>query len=153
MTTEIKYLKGDVLYPTVEGNKIIPHVCNTVGAFWAGFVVALSARWKEPEKVYLSKRGQWHLGDVHLIQVEPDIVVANMIAQRALRSPYNPVPLDTIALERCLEKVAEAALMSKASICAPKFGSGYAGGRWETIAHIIERTLCKRDIPVFIYEL
>ncbi len=153
MTIPITYLVGDATYPIGEGQKILPHVCNTIGGWGAGYVLALSKRWKEPEEFYLSQRGKWFLGDVHLVRVTEDITVANMVAQRALRSQWNPVPFDAAACERCLEKVAEAALMNKASIHAPRFGSGLSGGRWSTVEHIIERTLCSKDIPVFIYDL
>ncbi len=153
MATEITYLKGDATYPIGEGQKILPHICNTVGAWHKGYVVSLSKRWKEPEAFYLSQRGKWFLGDVHLVKVTEDITVANMIAQRALRSQWNPMPFDAAACERCLEKVAEAALMNHATIHAPRFGSGLSGARWSTVAHIIERTLCSKDIPVYIYDL
>jgi hypothetical protein len=153
VTTEITYLKGDATYPVGEGQKIIFHAVNTVGAWGRGFVLAISKRWKEPEEFYLSQRGKWFLGDVQLVRVADDITVANMVAQRALRSQWNPVPFDPAACERCMEKVAEAALMTKASIHGPRLGSGLGGMRWGTVAHIIERTLCSKDIPVYIYDL
>lgn len=153
MTTEITYLVGDATYPIGEGQKIIVHITNTTDLWGAGFVLALSKRWAEPEKVYHDNRHKQFLGDVQLVRVTDDITVANMVAQRAVRSQYNPVPFDADACERCLGKVAEFALMNKASVHGPRFGSGLSGGRWATVAHIIERTLCSKDIPVYIYDL
>src|SRR5688500_13345662 len=49
---EIKYIKGDATRPARPGNKIIVHVCNDIGGWGRGFVMALSARWKEPEQSY-----------------------------------------------------------------------------------------------------
>ena len=49
---EIKYITGDATQPVGEGNKIIVHVCNDVGGWGRGFVMALSKRWKEPEMKY-----------------------------------------------------------------------------------------------------
>lgn len=50
MYNEIKYLKGDATQPLVSGNKIIVHVCNDIGAWGKGFVLAISKRWAQPEK-------------------------------------------------------------------------------------------------------
>ena len=49
---EIKYIKGDATRPIGDGSKLILHICNDVGAWGSGFVVALSKRWKEPEQKY-----------------------------------------------------------------------------------------------------
>ncbi|RKW18275.1 MAG: Appr-1-p processing protein, partial [Capnocytophaga sp.] len=46
--TEIKYIKADATFPQSEGNIIIPHICNDIGAWGKGFVLALSKRWKAP---------------------------------------------------------------------------------------------------------
>jgi O-acetyl-ADP-ribose deacetylase (regulator of RNase III) len=52
MEKEIKYIKGDATAPGASGNKIIVHVCNDIGGWGRGFVMALSAKWKEPEMEY-----------------------------------------------------------------------------------------------------
>lgn len=46
--TEITYLKGDATTPQARGNKIIAHVCNDLGGWGKGFVLAISKRWPEP---------------------------------------------------------------------------------------------------------
>lgn len=43
---EINYLKGDATNPASAGNKIIVHVCNDIGGWGKGFVMAISKRWK-----------------------------------------------------------------------------------------------------------
>ena len=48
----IQYIKGDATQPTGNGNKIIVHVCNDIGGWGKGFVMALSKRWKAPEQEY-----------------------------------------------------------------------------------------------------
>jgi hypothetical protein len=35
----------------------------------------------------------------------------------------------------------------------PRIACGLAGGRWDRIEQIIERTLCKSDIEGFVYDL
>ena len=48
----INYLKADATIPQAEGNIIISHICNDIGAWGKGFVLAISKRWKEPAKQY-----------------------------------------------------------------------------------------------------
>lgn len=49
---EINYLKGDATSPQARGIKIIAHICNDLGGWGKGFVMAISKRWAEPEKAY-----------------------------------------------------------------------------------------------------
>lgn len=72
MSKQISYLKGDATNPVIPGNKIIVHICNDIGAWGKGFVLAVSKRWSEPEKEYK----KWHkdgtnfeLGEVQFVQV------------------------------------------------------------------------------------
>jgi O-acetyl-ADP-ribose deacetylase (regulator of RNase III) len=48
----ISYIKGDATNPAGQGNKIIVHICNDIGGWGKGFVMAISKRWKEPERKY-----------------------------------------------------------------------------------------------------
>lgn len=48
----IQYTTGDATQPLADGAKIICHVCNDIGGWGAGFVVALSRKWSEPERAY-----------------------------------------------------------------------------------------------------
>ena len=153
----ISYVKGDATDPIGEGNKIIIHVCNNRGGWGRGFVVALSKKWKEPEEDYrrfmnisgLDKQDQ--LGVCRAIQVEPDIWVINMIAQDGYKSAINPVPLNYEALQTCLYGVLNRAKDLNASIHAPRFGCGLAGGDWNEIERMIDDTLEKQT--VYIYDL
>ena len=49
---KIKYVVGDATSPQVEENTpfIIVHVCNNKNRWGAGFVKALSSKWKQPER-------------------------------------------------------------------------------------------------------
>jgi O-acetyl-ADP-ribose deacetylase (regulator of RNase III) len=46
----INYIKGDATAPISKGEKIICHICNDIGGWGKGFVLAISKRWKEPEE-------------------------------------------------------------------------------------------------------
>jgi len=41
--TGITYRRGDATAPNADGSKIVCHVCNDVGGWGKGFVVALHA--------------------------------------------------------------------------------------------------------------
>src|SRR3954463_13636464 len=102
----ITYLKGDATTPATSGQKIICHVCNDVGGWGKGFVLAISKRWPEPESQYRAwfKQAQsagFRLGAIQLVRVEPTLSVANMIAQRGVRSSGGLPPIRYDALRQC----------------------------------------------------
>jgi hypothetical protein len=82
--------------PRRGGNRIIAHVCNDVGAWGKGFVMALSARWSAPEEAYRAwyagredagrEENDFALGRIQLVRVEPDLWVANMVGQHGIRT-------------------------------------------------------------------
>mgnify|MGYP002351074259 FL=1 len=45
---KIIYLKGDATKPEGLGPRIIAHICNDVGLWGKGVVLAISKRWKLP---------------------------------------------------------------------------------------------------------
>lgn len=48
---DIIYIKGDATSPISPGNKIITHICNDIGGWGKGFVLALSKNGKLPKKL------------------------------------------------------------------------------------------------------
>jgi O-acetyl-ADP-ribose deacetylase (regulator of RNase III) len=153
----LKVLKGDATSPQARGVKVIAHVCNDLGKWGKGFVMALSARWDELERAYRD----WHrrraendfgLGAVQFVQVEPHVWVANMVAQHGVRGGSKTPPIRYEAVGRCLEKVAEKALELDASVHMPRIGCGLAGGRWERIEPLVVKALCEKDVAVTVYD-
>lgn len=146
--------EGDATDPA-NGPGIIAHVCNDQGGWGRGFVTAVSRRWPNPERAYrrLCHFGDPALGVTQLVQVEPAVWVANMIAQHGYRGPTNPVPLDYAALERCLAAVAGHAVRLEVPVHMPRIGCGLAGGTWDEVAPIIRRTLVDQGITVTVYDL
>ena len=149
----INYLKGNALEPIGDGKKIIVHCCNDIGAWGSGFVIALSKKWKEPEKEYRSmptfKR---KLGCVQIVVVENDIMVANIIGQHNIKpNEYNIKPIRYVAIQSALQRVAELAKTSNASIHMPRIGCFRAGGSWSIMEKVIESAV--NDVDVFVYDL
>lgn len=153
----ITYLKGDATCPQAKGTKIICHVCNDIGGWGKGFVVALSKRWEEPEAEYRKwyasgKDGGFALGAVQFIQVEPWIWVANMVGQRGIKRGSSGPPIRYDAVSQCLEQVAVKAQELGASVHMPRIGCGLAGGKWTEIEPLIEEHLVRAAIPVTVYD-
>lgn len=153
---EIVYLTGDATRPQMNGNKIIIHVCNDIGGWGKGFVMAISNKWPMPEKQYR----EWHkskqnfaLGEIQLVKVEDDIWVANMIGQRDIKkgTEGNP-PIRYEAVATALMKVAKFALANNATIHMPRIGCGLAGGKWEEMEKIIKAELIMKEIAVIVYD-
>lgn len=149
----IHFRKGDATRPHDSGDKIIVHCCNDVGAWGAGFVMALSKRWPRLSKKYQAWVTGAGLGDVQLVRVEPDIYVANLIGQRGVGyvAGGNP-PVRYEAIQRGMETVAEYAAVMKASIHMPRMGCGLAGGTWDRVEDAINKALNGSDISVFVYD-
>lgn len=152
---EITYLKGDATAPNAAGNKIIVHVCNDVGGWGKGFVMAISKRWKEPEQQYR----QWHkegddfaLGKMQLVQVEDDLWVCNLIGQRDIHKKNGVAPIRYEAIEAGLVALTSEAQKLGASVHMPRIGCGLAGGEWSEIESIIERTLLESDLETVVYD-
>lgn len=161
---KIKYVKGDATQPIGNGNKVIIHCCNDIGAWGAGFVIALSKRSKTPELCYKEwhktgestlSSGKFKLGNVQIapyFDASPFTVVANMIGQHGcgIDEKGNP-PIRYSAIRKCLKKVCSHCLLTDASVHAPRFGSDLAGGDWNIIEKIIEEELTMRGISVTVY--
>jgi O-acetyl-ADP-ribose deacetylase (regulator of RNase III) len=150
----VNYVRGDATEPPAGGNRIIGHICNDIGGWGRGFVVAVSKRWPEPERAYRRWAAEGlPLGEIQLVEVAEDLWVANMIGQHGIfRGPDGP-PIRYGAVQSCLEKLAEEALRLTASVHLPRIGAGLAGGRWERIEPIIIEALAARDVPVTVYDL
>ncbi|MGI5412774.1 macro domain-containing protein [Streptomyces chartreusis] len=155
--SEITYIRGDATVPSVKGVKVIAHVCNDIGGWGKGFVLAISRRWPEPEK---SCRA-WHrerasndfgLGAVQFVQVEPYVWVANMVGQRGIRTGSKGVPVRYEAIDAALERLAEKAADLGASVQMPRIGCGLAGGKWARVEPLITDRLVRRGIAVTVYD-
>jgi O-acetyl-ADP-ribose deacetylase (regulator of RNase III) len=153
----IAYIKGDATCPQAKGVKIICHVCNDIGGWGKGFVLAISKRWIQPESEYRrwhaeGKQGGFLLGAVQFVQVEQYIWVANMIGQRGTKRGSSGPPVRYDAIAKCLFQVAIKGKELNASVHMPRIGCGLAGGDWSLIEPLIDQQLISCDIPVTVYD-
>ncbi|MBZ6080344.1 macro domain-containing protein [Streptomyces olivaceus] len=155
--SEIRYVRGDATVPSVKGVKVIAHVCNDLGGWGKGFVLAVSRRWPEPEAAYRA----WHrnraandfgLGAIQLVRVETYVWVANMIGQRGMRTGSKGVPVRYEAIDTALGRLADRAIELGASVHMPRIGCGLAGGKWSRVEPLIGERLAGRGVPVTVYD-
>ena len=86
--TKIKYIVGDLFAPIAANpNKIvIPHICNDIGAWGAGFVVPLGKHFSKAKERYsdwVNKRWKnsgipFKLGETQYVRINEQITVMNM---------------------------------------------------------------------------
>ena len=154
----MSYHTGDATRPIGVGSKILVHVCNDIGAWGRGFVVALSRCWPEPEQHYRA----WHrggdsvpfeLGQVQFVPVSESIVVANLVGQHGIRSSDSSPPVRYEAIRAGLQRVATHAQSVNASIHMPRIGCGLAGGSWGVVESIVREELAAKGIVVIVYDL
>ncbi|UNO43074.1 macro domain-containing protein [Streptomyces sp. MST-110588] len=156
--TEITYVKGDATAPRGKGVKVIAHVCNDLGGWGKGFVLALSRRWPEPEAAYRRwyrerAHNDFGLGAVQFVQVGLHLWIANIIGQRGIRTGSKGVPVRYEAIDAGLARVADRAAELGASVHMPRIGCGLAGGTWTRVEPLISERLVRRGIPVTVYDV
>ena len=158
---KINYVNGDATDPKEYGTKIILHCCNDLGLWGAGFVLAISKKWKV-EEAYRSwaetkedKDSTFILGNYQLVSILPgsDIMVCNLIGQQGVKRFNGTPPIRYDALKKGMQSLSIILpLLPNASIHMPRMGCGLAGGRWEDMEPIIVDTLVKKGIPVTVYD-
>ena len=173
----ITYLEGDATEPKVKGNKIIAHVCNDIGGWGRGFVLSLSKKWPEPEKMYrrwyqegesmllvpghsnVTIGQKCELGAVMFVPVayvglppfKEITYVANMVGQHGVLIKEGVPPVRYEAIETCLKQVKSfIEHIGGGSVHMPRIGCGLAGGKWTEIEPIIERALA--DVDTYVYD-
>ena len=154
---DITYTEGDATQPIGDGPRIIAHVCNDVGGWGRGFVLAVSGRWPEPEAAYRDwyrdrSNNDFELGALQLVAVEPEMWVANIVGQRDIHPTQDGPPVRYWAIEAGLDALADEAVTLGASVHMPRIGCGLAGGDWTSVESIIDRTLVAAGVQTVVYD-
>ncbi len=125
---------------------IIAHIANSVGAWGAGFVLAVDDISQVPKAAYQAlaqdHNNKIPLGTLQFVEAKPSTFVANMVAQDGLdRSKTTDGCLvNYAALKDCLRKTfARAALLNYHVHMPAGMGSGLGGGDKDTILKLIEQ--------------
>lgn len=139
---------------------IVPHVCNNVNLFGAGFAAATAKHYPIVKENFHLLGNKASLGHTQFVSVYKDktygyqIIFANMIAQNGTISLSNPRPLNYFALGKCMYDIVSYIKQNfdsdhRVQIHAPKFGSGLAGGNWMFIQELIKDVW--NNQVVFVY--
>lgn len=152
----IHYIPGDATAPQGAGTKVLVHCVNDIGAWGAGFVLALDKRWPIVGRRYR----EWHraqslrfaLGEVQFVRVEPDVWVANLVGQHRTGFEGGVPPVRYDALRTGFRTVAEFCAVHAATVHAPRLGAGLAGGDWHTIEGLLDQEIAAAGVPVTVYD-
>merc|ERR1712187_970172 len=136
----LHYVNGDASKAQQgKGKKVIAHVCNDMGRWGKGFVMAITDTWgKQPGKLYR----KWHkagpkadfaLGRAQLIPLTDTIDRVNIIGQNGIKTGSKGPPVRYDAIQLGLESVCSFAAAGGASVHMPRIVAGLAGGEWARI--------------------
>jgi len=166
-TPKLRYAEGDLFeyipwYLSRDRTVLIPHCCNDVGAWGAGFVVPLGRNYPEAEKDYLSLVSvERRLGTTRFIPCdEGKVIVCNMIGQHGIYPDKDGTP--PICYDYLFRAMDDVAMYAKGlrhsklnpHIVCPMFGSGLAGGDWTgKIVPEIKELWIREGIPVTVFVL
>jgi hypothetical protein len=146
----------------------IPHVCNNIDLFGAGFASDLADQFPSVKADYhmLGKTFlKNNFGYCQIIKVleEPrhkqKLYIVNMIAQNGIKSKNNPRPLNYYALAKSMGAMSSFILSNTGflnkseniEIHCPKFGSGLAGGNWNFINDLIHDIWGRYNVTVHLF--
>jgi len=140
---------------------IVPHVCNNIDLFGAGFAAAVSKYYPIVKTNYHLLGNKQTLGYTQLVTVaenkdyEHKLIFANMICQNGVIGHNNQRPLNYAALVKSMITVSQFInqnfdKQNRVQIHAPKFGCGLAGGEWGFVSELIKDIW--GNYSIFIYQ-
>lgn len=147
---------GDATKPRGKGKQIIAQVVNTSAALGRGFGYSLTQNYpvvKEALKKWHEDKNTFVLGNTQLVEVNSNLFVFQMLAQKGIFAKGDEIPLKYNSLRICLIKLREKAIELKCSIHMPAIGAGQAKGDWNIIIGMIHDELVNFGIQVNIYLL
>jgi O-acetyl-ADP-ribose deacetylase (regulator of RNase III) len=152
----MKYINGDLFdhVPSDQHDTLIAHICNSIGAWGAGFVVPLGRKYPAAMVAY---RGldNWQLGTTQFVVITDErLTIANMIAQEGIGPSFQNgkmvPPIRYEALRECMKSVAAFVELSPSTqIACPMFGAGLAGGDWSIIEQMIREEWSQIETTVY----
>ena len=151
----INYLEGNAVEPIIKDGckNVIIHITNNEQRWASGFVLAVSKKWKRPEKEYMNSVPI--LGNTQFIEVEPNLYVVNMCAQCGVRpivsSGFKVPNLQYDALYNCLLKIREE-FPDDVRFHFPLIGAVRSGGDWRVISTLVEKILGDSELYCYIYD-
>lgn len=145
----IHYVIGDATDPCLRPAMIF-HACNDQRKWGSGFVMALSAKWKQPELTYRLDM-EMALGDIGIVPVAEDLFVCNMIVQRGTDTGRHiPVLWFEHALMAMNAAMDAWPTERRPTLHCPRIGSGLGQTPWPIMEKAILSVI---QWPVWVYDL
>lgn len=146
----------------------VPHVCNNIDLFGAGFAAQLAEKYPSVKQDYhlLGKHFlRNNFGYSQVLKVYEDnkfkhkLFFVNMIAQNGVKGSNNFRPLNYLALVKSMNTLSQYIKLNtgfsnkseKIEIHCPKFGSGLAGGNWQFVSDLIDDIWGQFNVVVYNY--
>lgn len=153
----IAFVTGDATQPQGRGPRLIAHVVNDRTPNWGGaFARALRDEYPVAQEQFRQwmSAGDGHLalGTMHVAEVNDDLAVATLVAQKGYGQSQRP-RLRYDALRTALASLAGEARRRHAAVHMPRIGAGMAGGEWRVIAELIETELNSGGVATIVYSL
>lgn len=142
----MKTVQGDLLSVT---RGIIVHGCNAQGFMGGGVAALIKKKWPQAFEEYriVYKHCGLELGQVIFVEVEPSLIVANMITQEGCTGG---VDTNYEAVLNGFNMVSIVAKQCDLPIHYPKIGAGIGGGDWRIISNIITHELDGVDHTLWV---
>ena len=161
-------IKSRVTAENTGSTVFVPHVCNNIDLFDAGFASQIADKYPEVKANYHMLGKSFlrnNLGHSQIIKVyeQPKykhaLYFVNMISQNGVKNFNNTRPLNYAALVRSMIQLSQHIHSQTGflknneniEIHAPKFGSGLAGGNWNFISDLIEDIWGKYNVFIYNY--
>lgn len=153
----ITFLQGDASEPFGVEQKLLLQVVNDQALVWGGgFAKQARKKWPNAQsdfRRWAYDRRNLKLGNIHSVSVRDDLTLVSLVCQHGFGASTSGPRLRYRSLFSALEKVADLAKRTNASIHMPRIGTGDAGGSWNLIKGIIRDALVSQGLQVTIYDL
>ena len=160
----LHYVVGDATHPVNTASKkhVITHCCNDIGAWGAGFVLAVDKLSPLPKAKYKAWKEAgsppMELGMVQVVDLSDKLAIANLIGQHGIRSSGGEPPIRYDALETALNKLCKRMagklhVWNPYDLHMPRIGCGLAGGEWDKVEEILLRVAREYSVHIYVYDL
>ena len=153
-----KEIKGDLIKLGKEGMfNIISHGANCLCRMGAGIAYGIAKNFPDAVKADnntvcgdASKLGDYSAGYHYNSDSGEYLTILNCYTQYSYKTEDNQAPVDYDAIENVLTKINN--VHKYKSIGLPLIGCGLAGGDWNVVKEIIQRTLVDMDVTIVHYD-
>lgn len=146
---KIRYEQGDLL---AGPQRVKCHGANALGVMGAGVALQIKKKWPNVFEIYQLRHQTFglKLGEIIPVYTTDGFLILNCITQQNTGTHQRQVDYD--AVETIFRQINDKVLDWEVSeVAMPRIGAGLAGGDWNIISEIIERTATNYTPVVWDY--